>query len=231
MFDLDGTLIDSSVDLCNAVNATLSQFRHPVLHGSVITSYVGDGAATLVRRAFAHLSPTQPDEETIRAATSYFLSYYRAHMLDATYVYKGAIAALETIRANEPHLLMAVLTNKPAGPSRAICDHLGLAGFFFRNYGGDSFETKKPHPHGLRTLIREATTHLKERDSQAREVTPSEVVMIGDSDVDVFTANSCHCRSLACTYGLARDKVLAADPEMLADSPLDWPGLLLKSQV
>ena len=53
--------------------------------------------------------------------------------------------------------------------------------------------------------------------------------MIGDSDVDVFTAKVCRCRSMGCTYGFAREKLVAADPDVLAASPADWPGLLLMS--
>ena len=227
VFDLDGTLIDSSVDLCNAVNATLKEFHRPILPASIITSYIGDGAAALVRGALSHTASFPADEETLRRATSYFLSYYRVHMLDETYVYEGVIEALQKIRAHEPNLLMAVLTNKPAGPSRAICDHFGLDRFFFRNYGGDSFDTKKPHPLGLRTLIQEATIQLRLINPDAAQLTSAEVVMIGDSDVDMVTARVCLCRSLGCTYGLAREKVLAAKPEMLAHAPSEWPDLLL----
>ena len=73
---------------------------------------------------------------------------------------------------------MAVLTNKPIGPSLAICEALGLSPYFFRTYGGNSFVTKKPDPEGLLALIREAG------------VTPQETLMIGDSDVDILTARN-----------------------------------------
>ena len=88
-------------------------------------------------------------ERVVVAAISYFLAYYREHMLDATFVYEGVLSALQGIRDRQPDILMAVLTNKPVGTSRAICRQLCLDQFFFRNYGGDSFETKKPHPLGL----------------------------------------------------------------------------------
>ena len=73
---------------------------------------------------------------------------------------------------------MAVLTNKPVRPSKGICEGLGLADSFLHIYGGDSFQTKKPDPLGLRTLINEAGA------------LPEETVMIGDSKVDVQTARN-----------------------------------------
>src|ERR1700761_4820869 len=98
---------------------------------------------------------------------------------------------------------MAVLTNKPVTPSRQICEALELAPFFFQNYGGNSFTTKKPDPEGLLTLMREADELLGERDGGAPRLQPSEVVMIGDSDVDVLTARRVGARAIGCLFGLA----------------------------
>src|SRR5277367_6349347 len=175
VFDLDGTLIDSRIDLCNSVNATLTHFGKPELPEAVISSYIGDGASLLVRRAFGDPSGDVHDEEYVNEALTFFLSYYRVHKLDYTYVYPGVIEALETIREMLPHLPMAVLTNKPVNPSRDICTHFGLNRFFFQNYGGNSFHTKKPDPHGLLALIEEASA----LDGVGRAIVPGETVMIG----------------------------------------------------
>jgi phosphoglycolate phosphatase len=222
VFDLDGTLIDSRTDLCNSVNATLTHFGKPELPEAVISSYIGDGASLLVRRAFGDPEGDIHDEEYVTEALTFFLDYYRIHKLDYTYVYPGVLESIEAIRAAHPALPMAVLTNKPVNPSRAICDHFGLSRFFFQNYGGNSFHTKKPDPHGLLTLIAEANA-LQPDDPV---ITSSTTVMIGDSDIDILTARNCGALSIGCTFGLAPHSLAAAQPTLFANSAAEWPALL-----
>jgi phosphoglycolate phosphatase len=230
VFDLDGTLIDSSLDLCNSVNAALEYARKPVLPNALIVSYIGDGAAMLVRRAMGDpgdldaLHPSDGDA-LFRRTFNYFLDYYREHKLDNTRCYEGVLEALTQIRTRHPGLPMAVLTNKPVNPSRQICSALGLASFFFQNYGGNSFETKKPDPAGLLALIDEASSLLC-GESSAAALLPSEVVMIGDSDVDVLTARRCGAGSLGCTFGLAPVALAAAEPDATVDHPSEWAAAL-----
>jgi phosphoglycolate phosphatase len=83
VFDLDGTLIDSRLDLIHSVNAMLRHIGRPELDGDVIASYVGDGAPALVRRALGDAD----DQGLFREALEYFLGYYRLHKLDHTTVY------------------------------------------------------------------------------------------------------------------------------------------------
>jgi phosphoglycolate phosphatase len=231
VFDLDGTLIDSSLDLCNSVNAALEHVGKATLPNPLIASYIGDGAAMLVRRALGDpgdldaLHPSDCDD-LFRRTFDYFLTYYRAHKLDNTRCYEGVVNALTQIRTRHPHLPMAVLTNKPVNPSRDICDALGLAPFFFQNYGGNSFDTKKPDPAGLLTIIDEASSLLAARSSATVTLSPGEVVMIGDSDVDVLTARRCGARFLGCTFGLAPAALAAAEPEATVDHPSEWPAAL-----
>src|SRR5580658_5682209 len=163
VFDLDGTLIDSRQDLCNSVNATLEHFGLRALPDDVIASFIGDGAAMLIRRALAvpgelPAGGPAPAEAFFDEAFAFFLAYYRAHKLDYTTVYPGVLESLEalkTLPGGTPRK-MAVLTNKPVGPARAICDGLGLSPYFFSIYGGDSFPTKKPDPFGLQALMTES---------------------------------------------------------------------------
>jgi phosphoglycolate phosphatase len=221
VFDLDGTLIDSRVDLSNSVNAMLRHFGKPELPPAVIASHLGDGASMLVRRSLGDPTGDFHDEEFVDEALAFFLTYYRVHKLDYTFVYPGAIEALQTIRAARPNIPMAILTNKPVNPSRDICAALGLAPFFFQNYGGNSFHTKKPDPHGLQTLIAEASGLTN------TAIAPADTIMIGDSDVDILTARNCGARSIGCTFGFAPHTLPAAQPTRLADSPTDWPALIL----
>ena len=209
VFDLDGTLIDSGADLCASVNAMLHHFGRPPLPQTVISTYIGDGAARLVGRSLGE----PEDPAFLDSALTYFLDYYREHKLDHTYVYPGVFAALDSLRL-EPGgapRSMACLTNKPIGPSLAICEALGLSPYFFRTYGGNSFATKKPDPEGLVALMREAG------------VTAQETLMIGDSDVDILTARNAETWSMGCSYGLSPHTLELVPPDCLVDSPSDWP--------
>jgi phosphoglycolate phosphatase len=209
VFDLDGTLIDSGADLCASVNAMLRHFGRPALPEPVIATYIGDGAVRLVHRALGEPG----DTALLDSAVTYFLDYYREHKLDQTYVYPGVFASLDSLRF-EPGggaRSMAVLTNKPIGPSQAICDALGLTPYFFRIYGGNSFATKKPDPEGLLALMHEAG------------VTPEQTLMIGDSDVDVLTARNAGAWSIGCSFGLAPHTLESTPPDCLVDAPAEWP--------
>src|SRR5262245_60918173 len=93
IFDLDGTLVDSRIDLANSVNAMLRHYRKPELASDVIASYIGNGAPMLVRRSLG-----DPDDESfVQEALLYFMAYYREHKLDTTYVYAGIKDMLDTI--------------------------------------------------------------------------------------------------------------------------------------
>jgi phosphoglycolate phosphatase len=222
VFDLDGTLIDSRIDLSNSINAMLVHVGKPELPLAVIAGYIGDGATMLVRRALGDPEGDVHDEAHVNEALTFFLDYYRVHKLDFTYVYAGVIEALTAIRAAHPKLPMAVLTNKPVRPSQEICTHFGLDQFFFQNYGGNSFHTKKPDPTGLLALIAEASA-MGRTDATAEPILPAETVMIGDSDVDILTAKNCGARSIGCKYGLSPHSLAAAAPNALVDSAAEWP--------
>ena len=219
VFDLDGTLIDSEQDLANSVNATLAHLDRPPLQLALIRSFIGDGASMLLRRALGDPEGDLHDAEYVTAALTFFLDHYRTHKLDRTRPYPGVFDALTAIRRTLPEALLAVLTNKPVNPSREICAGLALAPFFFQIYGGDSFHLKKPDPTGLNTLIAEASR-------LSSKILPTETVMIGDSAVDIATAEAASTLSIACTFGLSASTLATATPTALAHSPADWPTLL-----
>jgi phosphoglycolate phosphatase len=216
VFDLDGTLIDSARDLCNSVNATLVEFDREPLPDSIVSSYIGDGAVMLVRRALFGVDATEVDEDFLARAYAYFLDYYREHKLDFTYAYQGVLEALAAVRAlpQGPTRSMSVLTNKPVRPAQAICEALSLAPFFNHVYGGNSFPLKKPDPMGLLALMEEAGA------------LPEETVLIGDSEVDVATARNAGTWVIGCTFGLAPQTLAANPPDVLVDSPAEWTAVL-----
>jgi len=203
IFDLDGTLIDSRLDLIHSVNAMLRHFRHSELPGEIVASYVGDGAPMLVRRALG-----DPDDEYFfKQALEFFLAFYREHKLDHTVVYEGIPEALRQIQSNGTERKMAVLSNKPVHPSRAIVDALGLAEFFVRVYGGNSFETKKPDPLGVNTLLTETKT------------APDQAIIVGDSSIDVLTGRNSGIATCGVTYGFAPHTLCEAPPDVVIENP------------
>lgn len=205
VFDLDGTLIDSRLDLIHSVNAMLRNNGRPELDGDVIASYVGDGAPALVRRAMGDTD----DEVLFRSSLEYFLGYYRMHKLDHTTVYEGIpeVLALLARQTNGTHRLMAILSNKPVNPSRDIVQALGLGDFFVRIYGGNSFVTKKPDPLGVQTILQEFG------------VAANEALMIGDSSIDVLTGRNAGLWTCGVTYGFAPQSLAEVKPDVMVETP------------
>ncbi len=206
IFDLDGTLIDSKLDLALSVDATLRHMKRPTLPHETIFSYVGNGASTLVRCALGDAATESQVEEGLR----FFLSYYRAHMLDNTVTYPGVREGLELL-ANYP---MAVLTNKPVRFSVSLLEGLGLSRYFKFVYGGNSFETKKPDPYGVNVL-------LKDLGAVA-----TEAMIVGDSDVDIRTARNSGTWACGVTYGLGSKGFRAHPPDLLLNSLTELPAYL-----
>lgn len=211
LFDLDGTLIDSRLDLIHSVNAMLRHLNRPELPGDVIATYVGDGAPMLVRRALGD----PEDEAFVQRAIDFFLAYYREHKLDYTHVYPGILEALRSLQsANSSPRRMAVLTNKPVHPSRAIVDAVGMKEFFFTVYGGNSFPTKKPDPLGARQLLLEAGCR------------PEQAVIVGDSSNDVLTGRNAGLWTVGVTYGFSPQSLELVPPDVLVDSPAELAQVL-----
>ncbi len=219
IFDLDGTLIDSRLDLVHSVNAALRHIGRPELPDHVIASYVGDGAPLLIQRA---LGDEAVDPAIIRKGLEFFLSYYREHKLDHTTVYPGIVEALAAIQNSGIHnsgvhnsgvhnstngrpRKLAVLTNKPVVPSRAIVEALQLAPYFSQVYGGNSFPTKKPDPEGALRLLAESG------------VPAEQAVMVGDSHTDVETGHNAGLWTVGVTYGFAPQTLADASPDVLVD--------------
>jgi phosphoglycolate phosphatase len=213
IFDLDGTLIDSRLDLIHSVNAMMRHLQRPELQGDVVASYVGDGAPMLVRRALGGSA----DEVLFQAGLDYFLAYYREHKLDYTRVYDDVKEALAAIRqsANGVPPAMAVLSNKPVHPSRAIVEALGLGEFFAHVYGGNSFSTKKPDPEGAQIILKETG------------VRPEDALIVGDSSIDVATGRNAGLWTCGVTYGFAPHTLTADPPDVLLDTPGELAELFI----
>jgi phosphoglycolate phosphatase len=199
IFDLDGTLIDSKLDLVHSVNAARGLMNLPPISEGLVSSYVGNGAPVLMRRALGR----EASEADVQRGLEFFLKYYRAHMLDNTRLYPGVRDALDRLR--EAGEKMAVLTNKPVRFSRSLVEGLGLAGHFFQVYGGNSFEQKKPDPIGIERLLTES--------GAPRERT----IMVGDSGVDVQTARNAKVQACGVSYGFQPEAFVEYPPDLLVN--------------
>jgi phosphoglycolate phosphatase len=203
IFDLDGTLIDSKLDLALSVNATLAELGRGPLPHEQIFSYVGQGAPSLIARA---LGPGASDHECV-LGLEYFIKYYSAHKLDNTVLYPGVRETLDALQG----MPMAVYTNKPVRVSRSIIQELGVAGHFRIVYGGNSFERKKPDPMGVDSILREFGA------------APAQAMIVGDSEVDVQTARNAGAWVCGVTYGFGSHRFTEYPPDLVVDCLTELP--------
>jgi phosphoglycolate phosphatase len=209
VFDLDGTLIDSRRDLADATNALLVECGAAPLSEERIGGMVGDGAATLVARAFAAVEIDRPSDALER-----FLRIYGDHLLDHTRPYPGIREALDHLRSRRQ---LAVLTNKPLASTRQILDGLSLASYFppAAVVGGDGPFPRKPDPAALCHLAAQADVPLRD------------TLLVGDSAIDWRTARAAGVAACLVRYGFgfdgvpldqlrAEDRVISAPNELMS---------------
>jgi phosphoglycolate phosphatase len=183
VFDLDGTLVDSLRDLADSANSLLAACGVRTFDEAAIGAMVGDGAATLVARAFVAAGVSPPADALDR-----FLAIYETKLLDHTRPYEGVPEVLTALGARTS---LAVLTNKPLAATLRILKGVDLAGFFHDGaiIGGDGPFSRKPDPAGL--------LHLCARVN----VGANEAMMVGDSAVDWRTARNAGTRICLARYG------------------------------
>jgi phosphoglycolate phosphatase len=184
VFDLDGTLIDSKMDLVHSVNAMLRETRRPEQPTELVASYIGHGAPQLI----ASVLGAGASEVQRREALAIFLKHYGEQKLNLTQPYPGVVEGLRGLDGYP----LAVLTNKPTKLSVEILEGLKLAQFFRGIYGGDSFEKKKPDPSGVLAIVQELG------------VSAAKVAMVGDSDVDIQTARNAGMVAVGVKYGFGQ---------------------------
>jgi len=210
VFDLDGTLVDSRRDLAESANELLANCGCRTLDEVAIGRMVGDGAAVLVARAFAASGCTAPSDALPR-----FLAYYNARLLRFTRAYDGVPQLLARLKERAT---LAVLTNKPLGPTRQILDGLHLAGYFDPAHvrGGDGPAPRKPDPAGLIQLLADVGAQ------------PSESVLVGDSLIDLRTARAADVPACLVRYGFGFVSVSAdelGDAVRVVDHPMELENL------
>lgn len=197
IFDLDGTLIDSKVDLVNSVNFTRKQLNLNPLSDEIIFSYIGDGVQKLIQRAISEAR----NESLFSRALDIFLGHYRDHLLDHTMVYPGVLEVLTKL----DHKILGILTNKPLESTLAILTGLKIKERFYFIYAGNSFKQKKPHPAGINKILNET------------KIPRHRTLMVGDSSTDMETGQNARVSTCGVTYGLAGNTLSSCKPQFLID--------------
>jgi phosphoglycolate phosphatase len=202
LFDLDGTLIDSSADIARSINLALCRLNLSAIPPGRVNDFVGNGARKLVQRTLREVSGTEPGQERLNTATRLYLEEYSKHLLDSTVLYPGVLGMLDALWWAS----FGVVTNKPEGLSRRILDGLGVGGRFQVVLGGDSTPKHKPDPAPLIQAM------------QLCGAAPHESVMVGDSAVDVQAGKAAGMLTCGVVGGFRnREELEAAGCDLVVD--------------
>ena len=210
MFDLDGTLVDSVPDLATAIDQMLHHLDRPAAGEEKVRIWVGNGAATLVKRALADSMNTS-DIDRIPAdiyeeGFRHFMIQYHKVNGDKSTLYPGVIEILSKLAADE--CVLAIVTNKPGRFTEQLLDKLGI--HFNYVISGDTLENKKPEPDQLIYCMQEANCSA------------SETVMIGDSKSDVIAARAVNVPVICVSYGYNHgESIHDASPDAVIDSLIE----------
>jgi phosphoglycolate phosphatase len=200
VFDLDGTLLDTHVDLVESLNYTIAALDlRPVTYDD-LTHLVGQGARVMIERA-CKLQGKPISQEELPALVERFIAHYSANMPGHTEPYPGLVAAMDRLKASGYRL--AVCTNKLEGLATGLIEKLGLTHYFDAITGGDTFEHRKPDARHLTGTIERAGGDV------------SRSVMIGDSINDIAAAKNAAVPSVAVPFGYSDVPVSSLDPDVI----------------
>lgn len=180
IFDLDGTLVDSSRDIAWSANMTLKSMGYDERGLEAIKEHVGWGVKSLLER----LMPRE-DADSIEAARIKFLEFYGSHLTVDSRLYPGVVETLSFFESRGKK--MAVVTNKPEGLSIRVLEELNLSGYFQMLVGGDSLPNKKPHPEPIEKVLSALNSHP--------------AVIVGDSPTDCEAGKGAGIGTIGVTYG------------------------------
>jgi phosphoglycolate phosphatase len=211
IFDLDGTLVDSRLDLANSTNEVLESYGAAPLPVDAIAAMVGEGARRLVQRAREAAGLRVPLEE----ALARFRAAYDRRLLEHTKPYAGIAHG---VRAAGALARLAVLTNKPEAPTRRLLDAFALLESFDWVLGGDSGFPRKPNPSGVLHLMAQAGASA------------ADTLFVGDSMIDVETARRAGVPICVARYGFGhlRGELELRGDELIASEPTDLPAIIAR---
>ncbi len=204
IFDLDGTLIDSSVDITNALNYALEPYSLRKLTVEDSIKLIGEGINRLIEKIVGDMGKEVVDSVTIR-----FLEHYTQHILDYTKAYPGVRETLEELDKYKK----AVISNKKENLSRMVLEGLGLLQYFDIIIGSDTTSERKPSPVPILKVLSEL------------RINASDALIVGDSNYDVDAGKAAGVRTIAVTYGY-RPREVIAHADCLIDRIIDLVPLV-----
>lgn len=213
LFDLDGTLVDSSPDIAYAADTMLARLGLPPQGETRIRNWIGDGLERTIKRVLTGDLQAEPEVQLFNRALPMFLEIYEKHACVHSRCYEGVTESLAYLRSNDYRT--GCVTNKASRFTHILLHTLGIHDGFDIVISGDTLARKKPDPMQL--------LHAAEQFS----ISPGRALMVGDSINDVQAARAAGFQVLCVTYGynLGGD-IRAAGPDAVVDTLGDLPGLL-----
>lgn len=209
LFDLDGTLVNSLIDIADSMNKVLENRNLPTHDYETINSFIGSGLLNLVKKA---LPETYKNEENIQSCFEEMIMLYRENCINKTYAYDGIVALLDQLRSR--NIKLAILSNK----ADELTKKIGLSLFpdyFEMVMGLKNESTKKPHPLGAIEI------------SNDLGIAPEEILYVGDSDIDMQTAKNANMYAVGVAWGYRpKEELLAEGAQSILYHPLELIELL-----
>lgn len=206
IFDLDGTLIDSLKDITSAVNHATRPYGIPEKSVPETGELLGTGISILIDRVLADRRDELKDD-----VMKGFMDYYSKHLIEYTTVYPGVKDVLE----NLVDYKRAVVTNKREQFAKTMLNELGIGSYFDLVLGSDSVAEKKPSPVPLLHLL------------DLYNLSASEAVMVGDSEIDIAAGKGAGVRTVGVTYGY-RDREALGGADFIIDDIRGLPRVITK---
>lgn len=203
-FDLDGTLVDSAPDIQHALNDALKKEGLPRFDLDLVRSWIGDGPDVLIARALAHEGRGDADDEFRARLRRWFDAATLAAPLAGGTVYPGILDLVAGLRRLLP---MVAVTNKPTPLARAVLDAAGVLPFLDGVHGADAPALRKPAP----AMLLAACERLG--------VAPAQMLMVGDSEPDMRSAQAAGCPAMLVTWGYGHEKLGGWPPHRRVDTP------------
>lgn len=210
VFDLDGTLADTSGDLLAAANACLTDYGPQALLTSADAGTALRGGRAMLRLGLSRLG--EVDEAEVDRQYPRLLTAYAEAISVHTRLYPGATEAIETLRRADHRI--AICTNKPEGLARQLLTDLNIFNDFDALIGADTLPVRKPDPEPLREAVRRAGGD------------PAQSTLVGDSDTDRNTARAAGVPSILVTFGPSGEDMAALAPEALIGHFDELPGVV-----
>lgn len=214
IFDLDGTLLNTIDDLGHACNHALMQSGFPAHAIEEYPALVGNGVKNLIRRA---LPENERTEENVERVYTAFVPYYDAHNADYTRPYEGIVELLQNLK--QAGRTLAVASNKYQAATEKIVNQL-FPSIFDVILGEREGIARKPDPQIVYDIFR-MTNHTSN--------TTSSVLYVGDSLVDMETAQNAQLPFIACSWGfVSRQQLLQAGATQIIDHPTELEQFICK---